>query len=270
MKEPMEFCLTQGCSGPEIAMLIDDLRALGLDVPVGSEFTVQVASALKVFQQSQHDLSGKPLKIDGRLGSLTAIALDQARGVYRRQPRFDEDDLPPMSLGGSHVARRAAAIAMAEYMRASGEHGGDNRGPDVERYRASAASQGASWSVQFAIWCYQEAYGVDQSTLGIAIDATSFIETARATGLLLPRLGAGLLPGDIVVWHHSEPSLTPHPRWRGHAGIVLSYQAGNILLIEGDRGPYPSLVRPYRHKSKNLVCGPNDDRFREGISVIRV
>jgi hypothetical protein len=266
----MEFCLTQGSSGPEIGMLIDDLRALGFGLEPGEHFNAQVTSALKLFQQSYHDHNGTPLKIDGRLGTSTAIALDQARGRGKRHVDFDEDDLPPMSEGGSLFARRAALIAFAEYMRASGEQGGNNLGSDVVRYQAGSSPSGAAWSTQFAAWCFQEACDPEISPFGFPQSAQSLVNAAWSRDKLRTQLKDGLLPGDIVVWHFEDPSLPQSGHWQGHVGIVWSYKDGNLVTLEGDRGPYPSLVRPFCHKIKNLVQSATDGHFRDGIVVIRV
>jgi CHAP domain len=265
----MEFCLTQGCSGPEIGMLIDDLRALGFGIAPGEYFNAQVASALKIFQQSYHDHAGVPLRIDGRLGTSTALALDQARGRGKKHCYFD-DDLPPLSEGGSLLARRVALIALAEFMRASGEQGGNNLGADVARYQAGLSPGGTSWSTQFAAWCFQEACDPEISPFGFPQSAQSLINAAWSKDQIEHQLKDGLLPGDLIVWHFEDPSVAKSAQWRGHVGIVWSYEDGNIVTLEGDRGAYPSLVRPFRHKAKNLVQSATDGHFRDGIVIIRV
>jgi hypothetical protein len=265
----MEFCLSQGSAGPEIGMLIENLRVLGFNIEPGTDFTPQVAAALKMFQQSSHDHLGNPLKIDGRLGASTALALDNARGRARKSSCFDESDLPPMPDGGSTFARRAALIALAEYMRASGEQGGDNAGPDIARYKTTT-QRGTAWSVDFATYCYREAYAPNWSPFGTSHDTQSLIEAAQAKGWLLPNVYSSLLPGDLIIWHFLEPGLATQGNWRGQVGVVWSCEDGNIITLEGDRGPYPSLVRPYHHKIKNLVRAATDGQLRDCITIIRV
>jgi hypothetical protein len=269
MSGPIQFFLTQGSTGPEVASLIEDLRALGLEISLGDYFTDQVESALKVFQQSYHDYSGIPLKIDGKLDLLTAMALDTALGRSRNKPYFDDDDFPPMSAGGCVSARRAALIAHEEYSRASGEHGGNNLGPDIMRYQAGVSQIASSWSTQFATWCYREAGSGFVAELGAPQSGRELVHAAQAQGWMQDRLGAGLLPGDMLVWYAGEPSITNHPHWRGHVGIVWSFKGTNVVSLEGDRGPYPSLVRPYSHNSASFVRSTTDDRFKEGVGVIR-
>jgi hypothetical protein len=266
----MEFCLMQGSSGPEIGMLIRDLRALGFAIPVGDHFTDQVASALKVFQQAYHEPKGVPLKIDGRLTAATAIALDIARGRRSKAVSINEIDLPPMSEGGSIIARRAALIAVAEYMRASGEQGGNNLGPDVTRFKGNDHEVGAGWSAQFAAFCYREACEPDMSPLGNPKDAQGLVDLAWSKNWLRPDIGDGLQPGDLIVWYFDDPEIKSHLHWRGHVGIVWSYKDGQITTLEGDRGPYPSLVRPFVHHRKNLIRSTIDSQFKKGIGLIRL
>lgn len=266
----MHFCLKQGSTGPEIGMLVENLRILGFDLEPGTCFTRQVSGALAVFQQSYHDQTGLPLKLDGCLSMSTALALDRARGRARQKFSFDEREIAPMSEGGNLIARRAALIAMAEYMRACGEQGGDNMGPDIERYSAAPRKKKAGWTIDFVAYGYREAFGNDQSPFGNAHDTTTLLAAAQSQGWIVPSIEGGLLPGDLIIWHFFEPSLPPHPFWQGQAGIVWSYDATNIITFEGDRGPYPSLVRPYRHNAKDLVRVATNGQLRDGISVVRV
>ena len=266
----MGFCLSEGSKGPEIGLLIDNLRGLGLEVSRGTDFTPEVSGALKMFQQSHHDHTGTPLKIDGRLWACTAHAIDCALSKSRKAAFFKEFDLPQMSLGGSIIARQAALVAHGEYLRACGEQGGNNLGPDVGLYHSDFTRMGKAWSCSFATWCFAEAGTPEDDKLGRPHDAQTLMEIARSKNYDVTDIGEGLLPGDLVVWYFNEPSLRTHPNWGGHVGIVWSYQDGNIITLEGDRGRYPSLVRPYRHKHSTLCQRPTAHQLRDGIGIIRV
>lgn len=266
----MEFCLSQGSQGPEIGMLVDNLRILGFDLDIGTYFSDEVAGALRMFQQSYHDHLGRPLKIDGRLGTATALALDRARDRSRKTTTFDDSNLQAMSQRGSALARRAASVGYDEYMRACGEQGGDNLGPDIARYQGISSQRGAGWSVDFAAYCYREAFGPNLSPFGFAHTAQDLIEKSEAKGWLLSDVAGGFFPGDLVVWDYVHPRLRDHLRWRGQVGIVWNDHEGTIITLEGDRGPYPSLVRPYRHKVNGLLRTATNGQLRNGIAVLRV
>lgn len=265
----MEFCLSQGSNGPEIGMLIDNLRILGFDLDEGNQFSDEVAGALRMFQQSYHDQLGRPLKIDGRLGTATALALDRARNRSRHTTSFDDDNLPAMSQGGGVLARRAASIGYDEFTRACGEQGGDNLGPDITRYQGAMSLRGAGWSVDFAAHCYREAYGAEPSPFGHAHTTQDLIEAGEGKGWLLSDVNGGFRAGDLIVWDYVHPRLAEHRRWRGQVGIVWRDQEGTVTTLEGDRGPYPSLVRPYRHKPTGLLRAATNGQLRNGISVLR-
>lgn len=266
----MEFCLSQGSNGPEIRMLIDNLRILDFDLEMSSQFSDEVAGALRMFQQSYHDHQGRPLKIDGRLGTETALALDRARDRSRYNTSFDDSNLQAMSQGGSAVACRAASVGYDEYMRACGEQGGDGLGPDVTRYQGATSRRGAGWSVDFVAYCYREAFGPNLSPFGDAHKTRDLIEVGEGKGWLLSDVASGFRPGDLIVWDYVHPKLCEHPRWRGQVGIVWRDHEGTVTALEGDRGPYPSLVRPYRHKVSNLLRAATNGKIRNGIAVIRV
>jgi CHAP domain len=267
--EAMDISLGHGDSGQEVALLVDDLRAIGLSLPRGDRFSEQVAAALKVFQQSHHDHWGEPLKIDGRLDPLTALALDVARGRAHVRQRFSDGELPRMSIGGSTIARQAATIAASEYMRGSGEQGGDNLGADILRYNGSTAQTGLGWSTHFAIWCYKKAVAHAYSPLGNANNSRDLYDQSAKKDWTLSDLSQGLLPGDLVVWKHAQMCETSPDIWGGHVGIVWHVADRIVTTLEGNRGSYPSLVRPYRHNSFEL-CHPLTGQLPADVGIIRV
>jgi CHAP domain len=266
----MDISLGQGDCGQEIALLIDDLRAIGLSLTRGDKFNEQVAAALKVFQQSHHDHWGEALRIDGRLDPLTALALDVARGRAHVRQRFSDGELPVMTDGGSALARQAATMAAGEFMRGSGEQGGDNLGADILRYQGDPNQKGLGWSTHFAIWCYKKAVAHAYSPLGNANNSRDLYEESAKKGWTLTDLNQGLLPGDLVVWKHVQLCETSPNIWGGHVGIVWHVDDGVITTLEGNRGSYPSLVRPYRHNSFDLCHPPTTGQLKADIGVIRV
>jgi hypothetical protein len=251
-------------------MLVDDLRAMGFDLPAGDDFTPAVASALRVFQQSQVDHKGMPLRVNGKLNCPTAMAIDYARGRVRTPIRFEDQDVPPMAKGGSDIARRAAFIAYAEYMRASGEQGGNNLGPDVARFQGLASPTQKAWSLDFVVFCFQEAGFFDFEPLTKPRDLRQFMDRAHELGFVKTHVQGNLQAGDLLIWYHEDRDLASHPLWHGQAGIVWACENDRVTTIEGDRGGYPALVRPFQHRLEELFIKRDRNQLREGICLIRL
>lgn len=97
------------------------------------------------------------------------------------------------------------------------EIGGENRGPDVEKYLAYAhAGPGDPWCAAFVQWCFGQA-GREFNDIGITASTSTFQNMAdHGWAAATPR------PGDIV-YYGSE-----------HTGIVVGYSDGQVTTIEGN------------------------------------
>lgn len=156
-------------------------------------------------------------------------------------------------IGQGHASRAGMlALDFARCEIGRGEFGGNNRGPDVERYRAGHGGNGA-WCAAFVCWCIERAY--------VSLGRTCPIKRTHGARKLYKRVvEAGhavtrqeLEPGDIVLWSRGQPA------WQGHVGIVSGVsrnRAGKVIgwsYIAGNEGRYPAVVREFRGKEKNLV-----------------
>ena len=65
------------------------------------------------------------------------------------------------------------------------------------------------------------------------------------------------LPGDLIVWRRVDPA-DPTSAWKGHVGLVYGFVDGNLWTIEGNRGSYPSQVKPFRYSWSDLVQSTGD------------
>lgn len=142
----------------------------------------------------------------------------------------------------------AAALVIATAELGSGEFGGNNRGPDVERYRAGVGGSG-SWCAAFVYYCLEQAGKVPfKRTHG----ARKLFRRAVAAGMLVEE--QDLLRGDLVLWGRGTG-------WQGHIGIVsdvVRNRSGKVLnwsYIAGNEGRYPSMVRLYRGKGRSRPVG---------------
>lgn len=110
------------------------------------------------------------------------------------------------------------------------EQGGNNCGPEVEKYLAAVGlPPGQPWCCAFVYWCYREA-------------------TIRSGGALsqpLPRTGkvAHLWQRTQDLWRSNEPTAgaifihlvdPSDPESDGHCGIVTSFTDRTISAVEGN------------------------------------
>jgi hypothetical protein len=130
----------------------------------------------------------------------------------------------------SLIAIRDAALKIAVGQVGVREVGGNNRGPEVERYLATVGlGPGHPWCAAFVVWCFREA------TIG------------AGGGLLLPlpRIGkcARLWSKSPGLWKSDLPSVgavyihlanPDDPDSDGHCGIVTGFTDHSLLAVEGN------------------------------------
>lgn len=231
-----------GDMGPNVLALTQQLVGLGLLAAAGPIFNSDVASAVKRYQASNLDPQGDPLVIDGEVGPLTAWALARtASGAAPIVPPRPVLVLP--AGGGSRTGLAALGIALAEYRRGAGETGGNNRGPDVEAYQHHDPDlAGESWCASFVSWCFEQGNG-GVSPFGYSAGARDIHQRFKKKGWLYKASPAQPpQPGDVIFWWREAID-----SWKGHIGIVHSYENGFVHTIEGNRGDFPSKVSTYRY-----------------------
>jgi hypothetical protein len=145
---------------------------------------------------------------------------------------------PPLDLG-SYSSLGGTALEIAKSEIGHGEEGGNNRGPDVERYRAGKGGSG-SWCAAFISWCLEQACKQLAREMPIARShgAKQLWRRAAKAGAAVktPR------PGDLVCWHRG-----PVGGWQGHIGIVSRVDGGTFWAVEGNRGHFPAEVEEFEH-----------------------
>jgi CHAP domain len=235
--------LRSGNKGQDVLQLTADLVTLGLLASPGSIFNADVVNAVKKFQAQNLDPLGAPLVIDGEVGPLTKYAMDVVLG--RRAPTASPATQPtPVRVfsGGSKSGNAALQVAIAEMDRGAGEQGGDNLGPDVEKYLNGLAPAGSSWCAGFVSYCFAN------STEGIpfkySVGAQDILGQFKKKGwLYTASVTNPPEPGDIIVFTRA----TKQEPWLGHIGLVNNYADGIVTTIEGNRGPYPSKVTTFTY-----------------------
>jgi hypothetical protein len=209
--------------GAVVRAIADRLIARGIAISsVPGVFDAGFASAVRLFQTLNLDLTGKPLVVDGEVGPMTWGAL------------FGPASVPVAATAGSALARKALAIA-------EGEKGnleiplGSNAGIHVEKYLASTDLPGGYfWCMAFVHWCFKAAadqLGVPNSfpkTAGV-LDAwnKSSSMRVRKTAALADLSLVG--PGSVFILDYGTGY--------GHTGFVVSNLGGSLVTVEGNTDP---------------------------------
>lgn len=141
---------------------------------------------------------------------------------------------PPSSYGEAVLA-----VAIAEL--GKGEQGGNNIGPDLDRYRQGGP--GGAWCAAFVAYCLE--VGAVHRKMECPVRRSHnakrlYANVLKGGGVRVERPAAR----DIVLWHRGADGART-----GHIGIVSRVDSGSLFWsIEGNKGLYPSKVREYPHE----------------------
>jgi lysozyme family protein len=201
-------------------------------------FGTKTETAVKIFQARFPDVDGRPLVVDGQVGSITWAAL------------FGADTVPDNETTETRLLSKVMDIAVSQ-IGVLEQPTGSNGGEQVDKYlRAVGLDPGFAWCVAFQYWCFERA----AEELGVA---NPMIKTAgvldhwnQAGRKNIPRIAMreaadnpGLVkPGMIFTID------TGSPGGLGHAGFVERVSGGRLVTVEGNT---------------------NRDGSREGIGVFR-
>lgn len=192
--------------------------------PDNPNFGSTTKRAVMLFQARHVDVEGRPLKIDGEIGSITWGALFGDQKV----PSVEGTD-DPLLARVLRIAAGEEAAKVREVPRNS------NKGPEVSAYlKRTGVSPGLPWCAAFVYWCFDEA----------ALALVRANPAVRTAGCLnhwnkAPGAGARRLPKAEAT---ADPSLVrpgmvfimDFGRGAGHTGLVESVSGGFITTIEGN------------------------------------
>ena len=192
--------------------------------PANPNFGPTTERAVRLFQARHVDAQGRPLKVDGEVGSITWAAL------------FGPATVPSTTSCADPLLARVLAVAAGEEAKGVREQPrNSNRGPEVDAYlKRAGVPTGLAWCCAFVYWCFDEA----ARELGRSNPMT------RTAGCLdhwnrSPRQGAARLPRHDAV---ADPSrvkpgmlfIMDFGGGAGHTGIVESVDGGFVTSIEGN------------------------------------
>jgi hypothetical protein len=151
---------------------------------------------------------------------------------------FARTKFPAPELGAvdfpAALARKALEVAIEELDKGCGEAGGNNCGPDVERYIAPAKAP-QNWCAGFSGWCYEEA----ARRLGVPLPFRRSLG-AKALGKNVAAVGRKFVdpmeanPGDLIILDRGNTG-----SWQGHVGLVerVDMTTNAIYTVEGNSAP---------------------------------
>lgn len=205
------------------ALAVQRRPELRLD-PDNPNFGPTTKQAVQLFQVRHVDSEGRPLKVDGVIGSITWAALFGAESV---PVQTETDD--PLLAEVLEVAAGEEAKQVRETPRNS------NKGPEVNQYlRRVGLSPGYAWCCAFVYWCFDEVSkkrGHDNPMLRTAgcLYHWNHAQSQGARRLSKSRAVADpeqVQPGMIFIMDFGGGA--------GHTGLVESVNGGFITTIEGN------------------------------------
>lgn len=201
------------------------LNALGCgDLSGTGFFGNNTKEAVQVFQARFTDTDGRPLEIDGEVGSITWAAL------------FGADTVPAQDTAPSKLMAKALEIAVSQ-IGVRENPIGSNRGKEVEAYLASVGLGGGNpWCMAFIYSCFDQAAKqnkINNPLVKTGHVLTHWVEAGRNN---TPRITTSqaignpglILPGMIFIID------TGTPGGAGHTGLVEKVSGGRITTIEGN------------------------------------
>ena len=155
---------------------------------------------------------------------------------------------------GEVEARMRQLAWLAGLFVGTGEQGGENRGPLVERFQKSVdgVAQGEPWCMGFVQYCVAAIDSL-QKTMGKKLSPTVLIKTESTVGAYAghPQALRGKDPaiGAVIVWQKLDAG--GKAVWQGHTGIVVDVSQEGIVTVEGNTSPDAS--------------DPNKEREGQGV-----
>lgn len=186
----------------------------------------ETEAAVKLFQARFPDATGRPLIVDGKVGSLTWGAL------------FGATTVPSSAKSRSKLLTAVLQIAAAE-VGVMEKPLGSNRGPRVDQYLKAVGLTPSSgsfpWCVAFTYFCFQEAaqsLGIKNPhvrTAGVLAHwnaAKSVRGAERITHVAATNDPSLVKPGQLFVMDYGGGA--------GHTGLILAVANGRLTTIEGN------------------------------------
>lgn len=204
-----------------VALIVSQLAKRGYPSPAGQKDYDRALKALVMTYQSQHyDAAGRPLEVDGEVGSFTWGSLFGAE---------------PVATAATGIAGAALGVAVSQ-VGVREKPPGSNSGPEVKAYLKSVGLGGGYfWCMAFVHWCFEQAAKAQGKanpfprTAG-CLDAWNRVRKSspsrvvtRAQALADPSL---VKPGMVFILDFGKG--------QGHTGFVKQSIGGALRTVEGN------------------------------------
>ena len=205
-------------------------------------FGTHTANAVKLFQIRHTDLSGRPLEVDGQVGSDTWGALFGRTTVYA-SVRKSRNKLIAKVL---EIA--AGEIGVCE------DPPGSNKGKRIGEYqRAVGIDSGEPWCVAFLFFCFASA--------ARALNVANPIEKSGCkTGSVLDLWNRARRGKGVILLLHDDALNDPS---KVKPGMIFAISTG------GGNGHVGLVVNIVGNRLETIEGNTNDGGSREGIGVFR-
>lgn len=142
---------------------------------------------------------------------------------------------PKIEDGFTLVDLNAAFLEEATKWVGVKEKGGNNKGPEVERFQKAVdgKAQAEAWCMAFMQFCVKEIekrYNVKSKIARSEGCTDCYDRTPADMKMKSPKKGA------LVIWNYKGS-------WKGHTGVVRSFNDDRIYTIEGNTGDGEGVVR---------------------------
>lgn len=221
MKYPGRIIKVGEADKTVVAAIIAQLNKRGYVSPAGQvDYDASLKSLVSLFQAQHADVAGRPLAIDGEVGSFTWGSLFGAAPVVAA----------PTGIAGAALGIAVSQLGVME------SPIGSNRGPQVDQYlRSVGLGGGFFWCMAFVHWCFEQAasgQGIANpfpKTAGCAVAWARVRKTApqrtvtAAAALADPTI---VRPGFVFILDFGGGA--------GHTGFVKQSLGGPLRTVEGN------------------------------------
>lgn len=165
--------------------------------------------------------------------------IDWLKSLFSKKPEAPAAPAPVPAPAPAPVAPKpvdfvSALIAEAKKHIGEVERGGNNRGPEVEKYLAYLGIKpGVAWCMAFVQYCVGTTcknLGIKQKLPRSGGCVDTWDKSPKEIRLSSPEVGS------IVIWKHKNSVY-------GHTGIVIAVNGKTFTTIEGNTGPGMGIVR---------------------------
>ncbi len=229
MKYPGYFVKTGEAQAPVVRAVQRKLNTLGCGpIPETGRFDKETRSGVKLFQARSTDLDGRPLRIDGVVGPLTWAAL------------FGKETVPSISDATTPLIATTLRVASRE-VGVLEDPPGTNRGERVDEYLRSVELDpakgpvgGYPWCAAFVYWCFGRSakkHDIENPAVKTA-GVMNHWKSAEERGA--KRILTEEVLKDIRLLKPGLIFIISTGGWKGHTGLVESYEGGKLVTIEGN------------------------------------